>query len=326
MISVIVPIYKVEKYLRDCVDSILAQSYTDFELILVDDGSPDRCGEICEEYARKYPRVRVIHQENQGLSGARNAGMDVAKGEFLTFIDSDDMVSPEYLSTLLQALEDSDADLSACRPIHFLDGEKPKPGSSILVRNVVVSGKEACVMLYDGREEMPVNACGKLYRTALVGNLRFPIGRLHEDQAFTPLVCYRAKRVSAVVADLYYYRNRNNSITQERFSLKRYDDLWAVDQCIEFFRNERAQDILNAACRKRKRLLASYSIYARRDGVVVPHEYRVNLLPALTYLRKNVQPLKYEFYLAQVSPLLARLYAYERKITRAFAFEKSKKR
>ncbi len=313
MISVIIPVYKVEKYLRECVDCILMQSYTDFELILVDDGSPDRCGEICEEYSRRDGRVRVIHQENQGLSGARNTGMEAANGDYITFVDSDDRVSPQYLSVLYKALTDTDADISVCRALTFADGETPRAKPDH-IKKKVCSGKKACVMLYDGRAEVTVQACGKLYRTKLIGDTRFPLGRLHEDQAFTPLIFYRAGKVAAVDAELYYYRERNDSITRNLFTIKRYDDLWAIDNCIAFFEAEQAGEILAAAYRKRKRLLATYSIYAHRDGVKVPDEYRVRLLPALLYLRKHVHPGKYEYYLAQVSPRLARLYEYERKI------------
>ena len=314
MISVIVPVYKVEAYLQECVDSILAQSYNDFELILVDDGSPDRCGEICDGYAAQDSRVRVIHQKNQGLSGARNSGMDVALGEYITFIDSDDMVSPQYLALLLQAAESSGADFSVCRTRIFADGQDPKRKSYANPTTQAFPGKDACILLYDGRAEMPVNACGKLFRATVISALRFPVGRLHEDQAFTPLVCYRARKVATIDAELYYYRERNDSITQERFSLKRYDDLWAIDRCIDFFRDKNEEEIVAAAQKKRKRLLCSYSILARKSGVEVPEEYCVPLLSALLYLRKNVSSAKYEYFLSQVSPKLARLNAYERKL------------
>lgn len=315
MISVIVPVYKVEKYLSECINSILSQTYTNFELILVDDGSPDRCGEICEEYSRQDGRVRVLHQENQGLSGARNTGMKAAVGDYLTFVDSDDLISPQYLSVLYQALTDTGADIATGRTLTFADGEIPKAKSEHIKKSVY-SGKKGCVMLYDGRPEVTVNAWGKLYRTKLIGDILFPLGRLHEDQAFTPLIFYRADRVAAVDAELYYYRERNNSITRNLFTVKRYDDLWAIDNCIAFFETEQAGEILAAAYRKRKRLLATYSIYAHRDGVKVPDEYRVHLLPALLYLRKNVQPLKYEYYLAQISPVLAKLHEYGRKLVK----------
>ncbi len=316
MISVIVPVYKVEKYLRECVDSILMQSYTDFELILVDDGSPDRCGEICEEYSIRDLRVRVIHQENQGLSGARNTGMEAAVGDYITFVDSDDLVSPQYLAALYKALDDTGADISVCRTLIFTDGDTPQEKSDHNIKINVYSGKKACEMLYDGRAEVTVNAWGKLYRTKLIGEARFPLGRLHEDQAFTPLICYRAKKVVSADAVLYYYRERNESITRNPFTIKRYDDLWAINKCIRFFETEHADKILMAAYRKKKRLLATYSIYAYRDGVKVPDEYRMQLFTALLYLRKNVQPLKYEYYLAQISPRLARLHEYERKLVK----------
>ena len=105
-ISVIVPVYKVEKYLHECVDSILAQTFRDFELILVDDGSPDNCGAICDEYAAKDSRIRVIHQENQGLSGARNSGIDVARGEYITFVDADDSIEPCLYTTAVKACQE----------------------------------------------------------------------------------------------------------------------------------------------------------------------------------------------------------------------------
>ncbi len=319
MISVIVPVYKVEDYLAACVDSILAQTFTDFELILVDDGSPDRCGEICDAYAQRDPRVRVIHQENQGLSGARNAGMDIARGEYITFVDSDDLVSSQYLAVLLQSLTEASADFSVCRFKEFTDRTAesiPRKLPIVDSETLLLSGKEACMLLYDGRPEVPVNACGKLFHSTLFNDLRFPLGRLHEDQAITPMICYRSSNIVSLNVPLYYCRERDNSITRAQFSLKRYDDIWAIDRCIAFFEEKGEKEILKAACRKRKRVLASYSIYARRDGVEVPKEYRVGLLPALLYLRKHVQPLKYEYFLAQVSPKLAKLYAYERKLKR----------
>ncbi len=122
-ISIILPIYKVEKYLPACVDSILEQTFTDFELIMVDDGSPDRCEAICEDYAKKDERIRVIWQENQGLSGARNTGLDAAVGKYITFVDSDDVVNIYYLEELLQALIGNKADVSVCNYLAFHDGE-----------------------------------------------------------------------------------------------------------------------------------------------------------------------------------------------------------
>lgn len=113
-VSIIVPVYKVEPYLNKCVDSILAQTFTDFECILVDDGSPDSCGKICDEYVQKDSRVKVIHQENQGLSAARNSGLDMASGAWIVFVDSDDWIEPDAVEVLYRAALQNDADMAVC--------------------------------------------------------------------------------------------------------------------------------------------------------------------------------------------------------------------
>ena len=178
-ISVIVPVYKVEKYLHECVDSILTQTFPDFELILVDDGSPDNCGKICDEYAEKDSRVRVIHQENQGLSGARNSGMDVARGEYIAFVDSDDRVDIRYLELLLAAVKDG-ADVAVCRHKEFTDGDSlPDWEGNASIQSY--GAVESLVLLYDGSPRMPVNAWCKLFRRGRINDTRFPVGRLHED-------------------------------------------------------------------------------------------------------------------------------------------------
>ena len=320
-ISVIVPVYKVEQYLPACINSILAQTYTDFELILVDDGSPDSCGAICDSYAARDPRIRVIHQENMGLSGARNSGMDTARGEFITFVDSDDVVLPLYLEFLLRAAIDGNTDLSVCRLREFSDSNEREAVAQHAKKSFfssVMTGKDACLAQYEGSSLVTVFACGKLFRTSLIGGMRFPEGRLHEDQAFTPLIYDKAEKVAVLDIPVYRNRTRNDSITREQFSLKRYDDIWAIDKCIAFFQEKNEPEIVQAAQSKRKRILAIYSIYARRDGIEVPEQYRIGLLSALAYLRKHVRPMKFEYYLAQVSPRLVKLFEYEMKLMRMF--------
>ncbi len=309
-ISVIVPVYKVEQYLPACVDSILAQTFTDFELILVDDGSPDNCGAMCDAYAVEDSRVKVIHRENRGLSAARNAGMDAAKGYFITFIDSDDLVSANFLETLYDVATHTNAEIAISFPKPFQDGRTPdtalrKPG-----RQHSFTGAEAVTKLYQGSNMVPVNACAKLFQTALVTDMRFPEGRLHEDQAYVPIACYRASRVTYIDSVLYFYRDRPESITRTKFSLKRYDDIWAIDQCIAFFEKQQEPEIIRAAQEKRRRLLCIYAIYAKRDHIVLPPEYRVSSGKALRYLRKRVSDEKYTYYLAQVHPRLVQPYAY----------------
>lgn len=147
LISVIVPVYKVEKYLKRCVDSILAQTYPCLEVILVDDGSPDGCPAICDEYAREDRRVRVIHKENGGLSDARNAGIDAAKGKFLGFVDSDDYVHPRFYELLLQALKEEGADIAGCDVKKVCKTEKIEEKEQQPIQRTVYSGREATANL-----------------------------------------------------------------------------------------------------------------------------------------------------------------------------------
>ena len=315
-ITVIVPVYKVEQYLSACVDSILSQTFHDFELILIDDGSPDHCGAICEHYAEKDQRIKVIHQENQGLSGARNSGMDIATGKYITFVDSDDVVTQDYFFNMISVIEKENADIAVCQMYKFEDGVDIseylcKKEKELNYR--IYNGREACVALYSGSRDVPINACGKFFRAELVNKRRFPVGKLHEDQAFTPLICYKADIIAALNLQLYCYRERSGSITREKFSVKRYDDLWAIDSCIRFFEVNYENEILEAAKKKRQRLICTYSIYAKRDRVVVPEKYRVNILRALIYLRKNVSDESYEYYLGQVNMKLVRCHEYLKK-------------
>ncbi|MBE6922620.1 MAG: glycosyltransferase family 2 protein [Ruminococcaceae bacterium] len=315
-ISVIVPVYKVEAYLHECVDSILAQTFSDFELILVDDGSPDNCGKICDEYAAKDNRIRVIHQENQGLSGARNAGIDIARGEYITFIDSDDLVDMRYLEILLDTAKEGAA-VAVCRHREFSDSNQLTAWQGEVSRKTFDT-VDAVETMYNGSVWIPVNACGKLICRGLIGDTRFPVGRLHEDQAFTPYILYRAEKTVSCNAILYHYRVNPVSITRNTFSLRRYDDLWAIEECIRFFEECGEDKIVAAARKKRQRLICTYAIYAKRDGVQVPEAYRISIPKALGHLRRNVSADKYGYYLALVNEKLVIWDAYLRKIEKIF--------
>lgn len=215
-ISVIVPVYRVEQYLPQCVDSILAQTLSDIEVILVDDGSPDRCPAICDEYAARDSRVRVIHQENGGLSAARNAGIERANGEYLCFIDSDDWISPEYCKRLWEAVNSTGADMAACRMARF-SGEVREQGQ------VSFEPVEATVMEYAdflrrqmGRQ-IEMGVCNRLFHRSVFNTLRFMPGRLHEDIVFAgDLLSLEGCRVAYVDLPLYDYRQREDSIVHQQ--------------------------------------------------------------------------------------------------------------
>ena len=202
LISIIVPVYRVESYLSRCVDSLLAQTYQNLEIILVDDGSPDQCPQICEDYAKKEERIHVIHQENRGLSGARNAGIDVAKGEYLAFVDSDDYVSDDYIQVMYDAIKATGCAISQCR-FTYTKGEKLKENRGTGAFRIY-RGNSLMEKLYGNEEEATwfVVAWNKLYRRDLFETIRYPEGRIHEDEAGdSPKIAYETEE-DQVIAGL----------------------------------------------------------------------------------------------------------------------------
>lgn len=231
LISVIIPVYKVEKYLCRCVDSVLEQSYTNMEIILVDDGSPDNCPVMCDEYARQDSRVKVIHQENAGLSGARNAGIDMAQGQWLAFVDSDDYLAADFLERLYQACVDTGSSLSVCR-WEYVRGETiPEHGTG---ETRVYTGREMLANLYVPDGAYFVVAWNKLYRKELFEDIRYPLGRIHEDEATTYRIYDKVKKAAYVDRSLYGYFVTPVSITRG-FNPKRMDWVTAVAERLDFF-------------------------------------------------------------------------------------------
>ena len=229
-ISVIVPVYKVERYIHDCVNSILNQTFDDFELILVDDGSPDNCGRICDEYAAKNNRIRVIHQKNQGLSCARNTGIDVARGEFICFVDSDDMIAPDYCRVLCELLSEGNADFSVCSVCRFPDGEKPVPADTDKIQ--FVSNEEFSSMQLEQKTEFGV--WNKLFRKSLFKNIRFAPGKLNEDVIFSADLLRNCSQGAFISGQqLYYYRQRKGSIVSRQAIRGSLDLLYAGAYLLE---------------------------------------------------------------------------------------------
>lgn len=301
-ISLIVPVYKVEPYLRECVDSILAQTFTDFELILIDDGSPDNCGIICDEYAEKDNRIIVIHQKNGGLSAARNAGLDVAKGEYVTFIDSDDVVSPQYLKLLYGQLLNNGCDISICGNIEFTKDYSQI--EHVVNGYVTVTGREATKGIYDDKKRAPVMACGKLYKIKLFDSIRFPEGRIHEDDYIVPILLYRSEKVCILSSKLYGYRQRDDSIMGKTFSIKRYDGIIATDHCINYFNEKRDEELVEMASTHKMLLLYLYNAEAKKVGIhnSVPKQYRVNAMKTLIYLWKHLDGDYFAYQISKYHP------------------------
>lgn len=205
MVTIIIPVYKVEQYLRTCIESVLEQTYTNWEMILVDDGSPDECGEICDEYAARDKRIRVIHRENGGQSSARNAALDLPpKGEFVTFLDSDDFWHPDYLETLMALQQKHHADLVQCGFIRGTESVFPQIEESVSID--VLDNHEVFL-----KEKANVIMWGKLYRTSMFDGIRMPVGLYNEDDWTAWKLYYRAKTIVVTNQSLYYYTINPNS-------------------------------------------------------------------------------------------------------------------
>lgn len=228
LISVIIPVYNVEKYLDDCIRSVIGQTYDNIEIIVVDDGSTDNSGNMCDCYAEKDERIQVIHKANGGLSDARNAAIEICSGEYITFVDSDDVIAKEYIQLLLNALISTKSNISICRHVSFYDGGLNVKERQLNNAPVTFDKKTALEkMLY---QVFDVSAPYKLYQRALFNEIRFPRGKLYEDLATTYKVFLKCDLISYIDVPLYYYRQRQNSIRHNEFSEAELFALQAIDE------------------------------------------------------------------------------------------------
>lgn len=229
-ISVIVPVYNVEKYIKRCIESILGQTYANLEIILIDDGSQDGSGAICESYAELDNRVRVVHKVNEGLAEARNVGLRLSKGAYFAFIDSDDYIEPDMLEVLHRRIRQDDADLAICN-FGYVDENgvsDEERNRNLPVREEVLSGQEAFGKLASEKYWYYVTAVNKLYRKEVFKEMSFPKGKFHEDEFAAHYILGKCRRVSCVGKVLYFYVQREKSIMNQTFSVKRLDVIEAL--------------------------------------------------------------------------------------------------
>ena len=230
-LSIIVPVYKVEQYIHKCIDSILNQTFTDFELILVDDGSPDNCGKICDEYAQKDERVRVIHKENGGVSSARNLGIDEAQGEYIGFVDSDDFIDANMYQEMLDFLEVNDLDI-VCTDTYIVHGDRKK-FKPRYPKNMVFENGTAINENLNGNLDNAV--WNKIYKKEILAGIRFPSNRRYEDVATIYKWIFNARKVGYLSKPHYYYRKLDSSFIGTSFNSKsRYEHFLAYLERYEF--------------------------------------------------------------------------------------------
>ncbi len=283
LVSVVAPVYNIRDYVRKCLESITRQSYENLEVIVVDDGSTDGSGEICDQFAKMDARVRVVHQKNGGLSSARNAGLKKAKGEFVCFIDGDDYIRKDFILDLYNAARDNEAEIAICG----FNKEIP--------RGEVLSGEEATVRLLIEQENLEIVAWNKLYKKALFveNGIEYPEGEKHEDSLTTYKLLSLAKKVAYVPKSLYVYVERGGSIMDSvkiapRLKMREK----AAEEAIRFFKGQK--ELIEAA--KVSLLLAKYAFL---DFSISGRVDKKEGEEALDWIRKNAKSYKSNKFLTK---------------------------
>lgn len=237
-VTVIIPVYNVASSIHRCLNSILAQTYQNLEIILIDDGSTDASGAICDEFARNDRRIKVIHQDNRGLSGARNVALNIATGDFVAFVDSDDSVAPDLIQRLIELRNQFSTKIAICSFQEIVESAKPRPESppqpdkSVQISNAQARSASTTATLIDMLCDrgFTVSAWGKLYARDLFQNIRFPEGKLYEDVGTTYKLILLCDQIAISPAPLYNYYQTPDSITQRGFSLQKLDLITLTDQ------------------------------------------------------------------------------------------------
>ena len=303
LISIVIPVYNVEKYIDRCIVSVVEQTYKNLEIILVDDGTPDDSGKLCDEWAEKDDRIVVYHKPNGGLSDARNYGTERANGEFVTYIDSDDYVLPEYVEYLYNNLVACNADISCCdfenvyKAERLLAFEKNNEKGNV----EKVTGKNACYNLMVGDScEYYVVAWAKLYKRQIVEDYQYPVGRYHEDEATTYKYLYSADYIAKGDKKLYAYYQNDSGITHNKGEKNHKDTVWAVSERSMFFKEKHDRQMEIASWVG----LMSYYIYRNYD---LPKRFtkEVYTFARQHWFNGDLTPkAKFKFLLYALSPRL----------------------
>lgn len=267
LVSIVVPIYKVEPYIYKCVDSLLRQKYSNIEIILVDDDSPDNCPRICDDYASKDTRVKVIHKKNGGLSDARNSGLETAAGEYVAFVDGDDYVSSKYIQSLYDAATQNNADISCCSYLKIYDKRSVRPPKREKLESY--TNLEAIRDIFTVNSLCEVMTWNKLYKRSLFidNKIRFPVGKIHEDNFTTYKIFYHAAKVVFIDEPLYHYVQRSDSIMGRNFNSSRFD-IFEMFKEAELFFDSKSVDLTQEL--QSARLLWTLALY--NDYLISQHK------------------------------------------------------
>lgn len=270
-VSVIIPVYNVEKYIRKCIESVCGQTYRNLEIILIDDGSPDKSGEICDEYAAADSRIKVIHLENGGVSRARNIGLDMATGKYIGFVDSDDYIRPGMYETLVDNMEKENVDTVICGFISVTEEGDVLPDKQIPipVNDMVMTGEEAVKQLAGSGYLCFIMIMNRLYRKELFQKIRFPENKRYEDEYIAHHVLWQCRKVMVLNEPQYYYVHHSESFTGQEFTLIRVEcaDAW-LDRA-QFASEKNVSELMAYSCKKAMNIIGvGYQKLDRRNPKV----------------------------------------------------------
>ncbi len=263
-VSIIIPVFNIEQYIGRCLESILCQTYSNIEIIIIDDGSVDDSGAICDEYMLKDDRIKVIHKDNGGLSSARNAGIDIAIGEYLVFVDGDDWIDKRYVEILVWAIEDTDASIACCGSSRVYEENNFFKDSAV---DIKVYSSESAIENMCYLREINCAAWGKIFIIDLFRDIRFPVGKIYEDMAIVYKLFDRAQKIVYVEYMGYFYYHRNGSILHSGFVEDKLERIYIADDILSFLKQKYPEIINSGYCRCLVSYLGAYMDlpFARRD-------------------------------------------------------------
>jgi glycosyltransferase involved in cell wall biosynthesis len=290
LISVIVPIFNVEQYLKRCVNSLIHQTYRNLEIILVDDGSSDQCPQLCDQYLKNDNRIKVIHKPNGGLSDARNAGLRIATGDYISFVDSDDWISIYMFEELLSIMRNQKSDIVECKALWTSkQAEEDKNSSVKKVYRFSVEEALKHLILDDILHQTVWN---KIYSRTVIGDMEFEVGKTNEDEYWTYQIFSRANSICYIEKEMYYYFQRSNSIMGNNYSVKRLDALEAKKQRLMFLSDNYPSLVILAKLDLRNTCIYSYQKalrYLDRKDLEIARD---RIFTTITYTRINTKEKK----------------------------------
>lgn len=301
LISLIVPVYNVENYIKNCLNSLIRQTYTNIEIICVNDCSLDTSGAICDEYAARDNRILVIHKKrNEGLSEARNTGLNISRGEYVAFVDSDDWIDCSYVETLYSAICDNKADIAQCSYVRVANEAVTVQTNWQTGKKYNMTGCQAIKKLYSNTLIQPsieyTVVWNKLYRRTVVDHIRFPRGVIFEDQFFTYRCFEKAEQICVLDCFLYYYRDNASSITKQEYSIRFQDDIKAHEEQIRFFLDKKNYESAKIVIARIESLCINH--YLRSCFFEMDFEkrsaYKYVLKNFVKYLENNYIPISHK--------------------------------